>query len=78
MKTLTKKQLHLMGSAGSLPDLKSLIISRLYWSQVDAEPSALYCSRLGSVYSVGNKKGRLDDYAIINTGRRWGLYWLKS
>ena len=35
MQKLAKKDLHLMGSAGSLETLKKLIIEKLYWGSME-------------------------------------------
>lgn len=74
MATLTKKDLHLIGSAGNLESLKNLIVSRLYWSCVNTEKSNEHQSKLGDVYTVGNKNGIIADMVIISGRSRVGLY----
>lgn len=78
MQKLAKKDLHLMGSAGSLEKLKMLIIEKLYWGCVKVTKSPVFESRLGECYSVANGTG-LITYAVIICGKngRWSLYWIK-
>lgn len=73
MTTLTKNNLHLMGSASTIEALKELILGKLYWSRCDVSESAEYVSRLGKCYDVGNANGRIGSLVIIE-GRRAGLY----
>lgn len=72
MATLSKKNLHMMGSAGSMESLKQLIMQRLYWSRVDVTECE-HTSRLGKCYGVGNAKGVFPDMVIIE-GKRCALY----
>jgi len=74
---LSKKDLRIVGSAGSMESLKELIKSRLYWAEVNTQPSADYESRLGRVYAVGNRNGTIADMVIIE-GARCGLYRLAA
>lgn len=77
MEKLTKKDLHLMGSAGSLDALKKSIINRLCWSMVDVNVSKTYESRLGVVYDVANGNGPCNNLVIID-GKRCSLYRIIS
>ena len=74
MTKLAKKDLRLVGSAGSLENLKNLIVSRLYWSCVNTEKSTEHESKLGDVYTVANKNGTISDMVIIAGRGRVGLY----
>lgn len=74
MKTITKKDLHLIGSASNIESLKDLILQKLYWSRVDVSESIEYYSKLGKCFSVGNANGILPHYLIVDNGRRAGLY----
>lgn len=71
---MTKTNLHLVGSAGSLERLSDLIINRLYWSRVDTQESEQYISKLGKVYDVSNANGLIDGMVIIAGRGRVGLY----
>lgn len=72
MAKLSKNDLHLMGSAGSIEALKIIIMQRLFWSCVDIT-DCKHTSRLGKCYGVSNAKGVIPGLVIIE-GRRWGLY----
>lgn len=75
MQKLAKKDLHLMGSAGSLETLKKLIIEKLYWGSVEVTKSPVFESRLGECYSVANGTGVKTDMVIIcGKNGRWSLY----
>ena len=74
MKKLTKKNLHLIGSAGNLDALRDLIIRHYYWSKVEVETSKTYESRLGEVYDVINGNGLCNNLVIIFGKSRWSLY----
>lgn len=73
MKTLAKKDLHLIGSAATLEALRQLIVSKLYWSRCDIFASGVFSSRLGKCYDVGNAKGIIEGFVIIE-GKRCGFY----
>lgn len=73
MKKLAKKDLHLMGSAGSMEALKKLILEKLYWSKVEVSESTQFESRLGKCYDVTNANGLLSKMVIIE-GKRCSLY----
>lgn len=76
MKKIAKKDLELVGSAGNIDDLKSLIKNKLYWAEVNTTESDKYESRLGKVYEVGNRNGVIGDMVIIE-GARCSLYRIK-
>ena len=76
MTKLAKKDLHLVGSAGNMESLKSLIKSKLYWAEVNTTESSMYESRLGKVYDVGDSDGVVRDMVIIE-GKRCSLYWIE-
>lgn len=63
--TNTKVKWKLQGSAGTLDDLKQLIIDNYYWSKVTTEQTANNC------WSVGNAKCILDGYRIIEKKGRF-------
>lgn len=73
MKKLAKKDLHLMGSAGSMEALKKLILEKLYWSKVETSESIQFESRLGKCYDVTNANGLLNKMVIIEK-KRCSLY----
>jgi len=73
MKKLAKKDLHLMGSAGSMEALKKLILEKLYWSKVETSESTQFESRLGKCYDVTNANGLLNEMVIIEK-KRCSLY----
>ena len=73
MTKLAKKNLKLIGSAGNMDNLKSLIKSKLFWAEVNTTESSIYESRLGKVYEVGNRNGVVNDMVIIE-GSRCSLY----
>lgn len=73
MKQLTKKNLHLIGSAGSLDSLKQLMLGKLYWSKVELTDSTRFQSRLGKCHDVANGNGPVDDIVVIES-RRCSLY----
>lgn len=73
MKKLAKKDLHLMGSAGSMEALKKLILEKLYWSKVEISESTQFESRLGKCYDVTNANGLLNKMVIIEK-KRCSLY----
>ncbi len=73
MKKLAKKDLHLMGSAGSMEALKKLILEKLYWSKVEISESIQFESRLGKCYDVTNANGLLNKMVIIEK-KRCSLY----
>lgn len=74
---LAKKDLYLVGSAGNMDSLKSLIKSKLFWAEVNTTESSIFESRLGTVYEVGNRNGVVSDLVIIDGGRRCSLYRIK-
>lgn len=78
MENLTKKDVHLMGSAVMYKELESLIKEKMYWASVKCEPSERYTARWGNVYDVYNRNGRVDTMVIIeptsSKSRRWGIY----
>ena len=76
MTKLAKKDLRLVGSAGSMESLKSLIKSKLYWAEVNTTESSMSESRLGKVYEVGNRNGVVSDMVIIE-GARCSLFRIK-
>lgn len=78
MEAITKKDLHLIGSASNIETLKEMILQKMYWSCVDVSESKDYYSKMGKCYSVGNSKGILPFYIIIDKGHRAGLYSLNN
>lgn len=78
MTKLSKKDLHMVGSAGTMSGLKQLITARLYWAEVNTQPSTDYESRLGVVHQVSNRNGVIDDMVIIEGTRRCALYRLEK
>ena len=74
---LSKKDLRLVGSAGTMDGLKQLIKSRLYWAEVNTEPSTDYESRLGKVHDVSNRNGLIANMVIIE-GSRCSLYHIEK
>lgn len=77
MRKIAKKDLHLMGSAGSMEALKVLMKERLYWSKVETSPSTQFESRLGKCYDVASGVGLVDSMVIIE-GKRCSLYRINS
>ena len=73
MKKLAKKDLCLIGSAGSMESLKKLILEKLYWSKVEVSDSTQFESRLGKCYDVTNANGLLNKMVIIEK-KRCSLY----
>ena len=73
MKKITKKNLHLVGSAGTIEQLESLAKERLYWSIFRTTPSDKYDSKLGAVCDVSNANGIITDMVVI-VGKRTSLY----
>ena len=73
MRKLAKKDLHLMGSAGSLESLQKLMLDKLYWSKADLTESIRFQSRIGECYDVANGNGLVDDIVVIKS-RRCSLY----
>ena len=73
MKKLAKKDLHLMGSAGSLEALKKLMLEKLYWSKVELSESTHFQSRLGKCYDIENGGGFCETMVVIE-GKRCSLY----
>lgn len=73
MKKLVKKDLRLMGSAGSMEALKKLILEKLYWSKIEVSESTQFESRLGKCYDVTNANGLLNKMVIIEK-KRCSLY----
>lgn len=76
MTKLTKKDLHLAGSAKDLTDLGVLVIEKLYWQTFIANKSERYESKLGQVYDISNAKGLVAD-AVAIVGKRASFYWVK-
>lgn len=77
MAKLSKKDLHMVGSAGTMDGLKQLIKTRLYWAEVNTQPSTDYESRLGRVHQVSNRNGVVGDMVIIE-GTRCALYRIEK
>lgn len=73
MQKLAKKDLHLMGSAGSMEALKKLMLDKLYWSKVELSESTHFQSRLGKCYDIANGGGFVDTMVVI-VGKRCSLY----
>lgn len=57
--------------------LKQLIKTRLYWAEVNTQPSTDYESRLGRVHQVSNRNGVIGDMVIIE-GTRCALYRIEK
>lgn len=77
MEQITRKQVHLMGSAPTYEELETLIKEKMYWKEVHIEESDRYEARWGKVYDVSNAKGRLDGTLIIKPNKaRWGIYYI--
>jgi hypothetical protein len=76
MEKLTKKDLHLAGSAKDLMDLGLLVIDKMYWETFIANKSERYESRLGQVYDISNARGLVTD-AVAIVGKRASFYWIK-
>ena len=76
MEKLTKKDLHLAGSAKDLTDLGVLVIEKMYWQTFIANKSERYESRLGQVYDISNARGLVAD-AVAIVGKRASFYWVK-
>lgn len=80
MVILTKQNLMLIGSAGSLQALLDAIVKRMYWSvaTIPQQESERYCSKLGICYDISNANGVVQGMVVI-CGRkgRWSLYRIK-
>lgn len=76
MEKLTKKDLHLAGSAKDLMDLGLLVIDKMYWETFVANKSERYESRLGQCYDISNAKGLVPE-AVVIVGKRASFYWIK-
>lgn len=76
MEKLTKKQLHLCGSAKDLIDLGVLVIEKMSWLTFVANKSERYESRLGQCYDISNAKGLVPE-AVVIVGKRASFYWIK-
>ena len=75
MEQITKKQVHLMGSAPTYEELESLIKERMYWKEVHITPSERYTARwTKQVYDVANAKGLVESMIITTYKGRWCLY----
>lgn len=76
MEKLTKKQLHLCGSAKDLTDLGVLVLDKMSWETFVANKSERYESRLGQCYDISNAKGLIPD-AVAIVKKRASFYWIK-
>ena len=74
MENLTKKDIQLVGSAGTLEDLKKLMTERLYWSCVQLKLSDRFKSRLGKCYDVSNSKDVAEGFIVIEKKHRCSFY----
>jgi hypothetical protein len=78
MEKLLRKQLHLVGSAGTLENLCEYAKKRLYWSQFETSESTRYESRIGKVYDVSSSNGLVSDMVIIQGKVRCSLFRIEK
>ena len=77
MTKLAKKDLLLVGSAGSIDALKELMLKKLYWSKVELSHSIRFESRMGKCYDITNGNGLVCNMVIIE-GKRCSLYNIQN
>ena len=77
MEKLSKENLKLIGSAGSLDTLRAIIMTKMYWNIVSIEPSAQFSYGRKECYDVTTKIGLNDRVIIIKDGQRYKLYYIE-
>lgn len=78
MRKLAKKDLRIVGSAGSLADLVAMIEGRMYWKIVSVRPSEQFAVGRKQVFDVETSKGVSDRALIVKDGARYKLYFVNA
>lgn len=71
---LSKNNLRLIGSAGSLQDLRQMIEQKMFWNVVSIDSSTQFECGRKQCYDITTGKGLNHDVVIIKEGQRYKLY----
>lgn len=78
MKRITKENLSLLGSAGSLADLQQMIEKRMMWTVKSITPSTQFMLGRKMLYDVTTSKGVNENVVVVRDNRRYKLYMVKQ
>lgn len=78
MKRITKENLSLLGSAGSLSDLQQMIEKRMMWTVKSITPSMQFMLGRKMLYDVTTSKGVNENVVVVRDNRRYKLYMVKQ
>lgn len=73
---VTKKDLRIIGSAGSMSDLLDLIRDRMYWKVEETRPSEQYTIGRKQVFDLRSASGWRSGLCIVKDGGRYKLYFV--
>lgn len=71
---LSKNNLRLIGSAGSLQNLRQMIEQKMFWNIVCIEQSTQFEYGRKQCYDITTGKGLNRNVVVIKEGQRYKLY----